>query len=201
MKKFFIFIIGLILGFVFFVFLSSWMKALPTDEETTPTVTEATPADEPTVVEEIEVVEAVDCEKFEDEEESFTNKEKNIKWVTAKAVIDSKGDVWVDFEGETIDKIEYIAFEYSLFSMDKKCISIKNGFDCRTDLIRIGLDDKTCFHSKINNDFPNASIEIKDIDKVVGIEIHNILIDFTNDDNGDYDQTGYQKRFYNIEKI
>lgn len=207
MKKFFIFIVGLILGFVFFVFLSSWVKALPTDEETTPTVTEVKPVDEPTVVEEIEVVEAVDYEKFEDEDDCFTSegknvdpKEKNIVWVTAKVVIDCKGNLYVGFEGETVIAIKNISFDYRLFTSDNKYIPLKNGYDNITDGVGQGVDNKKYFCIKMRS-IPDASINVNDIDKVVGIEICNIDVKYINDNNGEYDQTGYQKRFYNVERV
>lgn len=181
MKKFFIFIIGLILGFVFFVFLSSWMKALPTDEETTPTVTEVKPADEPTVIKEIEVVEAVDYEKIE-EDECFTTKEKNvgfydiIKFLKINVEVDYKGGIYPKFEGETFSDATNISIDYRFYNSKNEYIKTKDAFS-NNPVQSMGIDIiNKSFHVEYD-DYPLTYVmNNKDILDVEGIEICYIRI-------------------------
>lgn len=207
MKKWIIFIVGLVLGFVLFMVLSRWVKTSPAEDKETPTATEPQPEEETPIVEEIEVVEAVDCEKIEDkkanitpEDKNIDPKERNIKWISAKAKIDSKGNVWVDFEGEGYNSMVDIGIEYCLFKADGEYVILKNGYGNTTDYIG-NMPNSTSFHVHSRPDKPSSSVNHNDIEKIVGIEIHSIGIKNEWGDEGPFTQTGYQKRFYNIEKI
>jgi len=203
MKKFFIFVVGLILGFVFFVAFSSWVKALPVDEETTTTENEVKPTDEPTVVEEIEVVEAVDCEKFEDEEECFTTKEKNIKWVTAKAIIDSEGKVFLKIEGETVEKIKCVAVHYKLYTYNGNYVKLGNGEKYRpneTDVDdMVGQyasdSDGDIFFNLNSEEIPASSVDKNILNNIAGLELSEIYFEYPNDEDCEkYIQKEYKRK-------
>lgn len=213
MKKFFIFIVGLVIGIITFIVFCNCVKAYPSKTESVDTLVEEkieTPIEAKVETPQETVVERepdpfIDFEEIKEEiaaeNEQVPSYERNVKWVKAKAKIMPNGDVYVDFEGESYDILIDIGIEYRLFTEDGKYVILKHGYDNITDYV--GNTPKgNKFHFYSRDGIPSSSVRLDDIDKVVGIEIYEISFKFANDEIRDeYEQTGYQKRFYNIEKV